>query len=62
MQCYFKCVVSQNIGNLKTELQKEILKRATIYSDEDKMKNFNPYIAAPKVGKGDQPFQLSGQI
>ena len=49
----FKCVVSQNIGNLKTELQKEILKRATIYSDEDKVKNFNPYIAAPKVGKGD---------
>ena len=49
----FKCVVSQNIGNLKTELQKEILKRATIYSDEDKMKNFKPYIAAPKVGKGD---------
>ena len=49
----FKCVVSQNIGNLKTELQKEILKRATIYSDEDKAKNFKPYIAAPKVGKGD---------
>ena len=49
----FKCVVSQNIGNLKSELQKEILKKATIYSDEDKAKNFKPYIAAPKVGKGD---------
>ena len=34
-------------------LRKDILKRATIYSDEDKMKNFKPYIAAPKVGKGD---------
>ncbi|MDC3030559.1 DUF3576 domain-containing protein [Candidatus Pelagibacter sp.] len=49
----FKCIVSQNIGNLKTELQKEILKKATIYKDEDKAKNFKPYLSSPKVGKGD---------
>ena len=49
----FKCVVNQNIGNLKNELQKEILKKATIYKNDDKAKNFKPYIADPSVGKGD---------
>ena len=48
-----KCVVNQNTGNLTKELQKEILKRAVIYSDKDKAKNFKPYIVSPKVGKGD---------
>ena len=50
----FKCVVSQNTGNVKKELQKEILKRATLYKDNDKMKNFKPYLGTtPKKGRGD---------
>ena len=48
-----KCIVNQNKGNLEKELQKEILKRAVIYSDKDKAKNFKPYISSPKVGKDD---------
>ena len=47
----FKCVVSQKTGTIDTELRKEILKRATLYSDEDKAKNFKPYVTTPKIGK-----------
>ena len=48
-----KCVVNQNTGNLTKELQKEILKRAVIYSDKDKAKNFKPYIGTPTISTGD---------
>ena len=48
-----KCVVNQNTGNLTQELQKEILKRAVIYSDKDKAKNFKPYIGTPSISTGD---------
>ena len=49
----FKCVVSQKTGTIDTELRKEILKRATLYSDEDKAKNFKPYVTTPKIGGKD---------
>ena len=37
------CLISQNDGNLKTELTKEILKKAAIYKKQTKDKNFKPY-------------------
>ena len=37
------CLISQNDGNLKTELTKEILKKAAIYQKQNKDKNFKPY-------------------
>ena len=37
------CLISQNDGNLKTELTKEILKKAAIYKKQNKDKNFKPY-------------------
>ena len=50
---FYKFKKSNFLKKNKELLQREILKRATIYSDEDKAKNFKPYIATPKVGKGD---------
>ena len=38
------CVISQKKGNLKTELTKEILKKAAIYKKQTKAKNFKPYL------------------
>jgi hypothetical protein len=38
------CVISQKKGNLKTELTKEILKKAAIYKKQTKVKNFKPYL------------------
>ena len=38
-----KCTVSEQQGDLKTELKKEILKKATIYKKQNKDKNFKPY-------------------
>ena len=38
-----RCTISEHKGNLKTELTKEILKKAAIYADEDRGKNFKPY-------------------
>jgi hypothetical protein len=38
-----KCTVSEQQGNLKKELKKEILKKATIYKKQNKDKNFKPY-------------------
>ena len=37
------CKITEQEGNLKTELQKEILKKAAIYSKQVKEKNFRPY-------------------
>ena len=49
----FKCVVTQKTGTIATELRKEILKRATIYKDEDKAKDFKPRVTTPKIGGKD---------
>ena len=38
------CVISQQEGKLKTELTKEILKKAAIYKKQTKDKNFKPYL------------------
>ena len=38
-----KCKIIEQEGNLKKELQKEILKKAAIYAKETKKKNFRPY-------------------
>ena len=38
-----RCSVSEHKGNLRTELTKEILKKAAVYSEETKDKNFTPY-------------------
>ncbi len=38
-----KCTISEQQGNLKKELKKEILKKATIYKKQNKDKNFKPY-------------------
>ena len=37
------CIISQKDGNLKTELTKEILKKAAIYKKQTEVKNFKPY-------------------
>ena len=38
-----KCTVSEQQGDLKKELKKEILKKATIYKKQNEDKNFKPY-------------------
>ena len=38
-----KCTISEQQGNLKEELKKEILKKATIYKKQKRDKNFKPY-------------------
>ena len=37
------CVISQQKGNLRAELTKEILKKAAIYKKQTENKNFKPY-------------------
>ena len=37
------CVVSENDGNLKQEIKKEILKKAAVYKKQNQDKNFKPY-------------------
>jgi len=37
------CIISEKKGNLKTELTKEILKKAAIYKKQTDDKNFKPY-------------------
>ena len=37
------CVISEKKGNLKTELTREILKKAAIYKKQTQDKNFKPY-------------------
>ena len=44
------CKISQQSGNLKTELTKEILKKAAVYANETEEKNFRPY-NNPTLGK-----------
>lgn len=39
----FKCTISEKNENLKTEIQKEILKKAAIYKNQTKDKKFKPY-------------------
>ncbi len=38
-----KCLVSENNGNIKNQLKKEILKKAAIYKKQTQDKNFKPY-------------------
>ena len=38
-----KCKISQQSGNLTTELKKEILKKAAVYANQTKEKEFRPY-------------------
>jgi hypothetical protein len=37
------CIVNERTNNLAKELKKEILKKATIYKEKNKDKNFKPY-------------------
>ena len=37
------CTIKKNIGELREELTKEILKKATIYQQQKKDENFKPY-------------------
>ena len=39
-----KCKITQQEGNLKSEITKEILKKAAIYKKQTKDKNFRPYV------------------
>ncbi len=41
------CIVSEQSGNLTTELTRKILKTAKIYEKQKKDKNFKPYKASP---------------
>ena len=43
------CKITQQTGNLKSEITKEILKKATVYATETEKKEFRPYT----VTKGD---------
>ena len=47
------CVISQKDGNLRTELTKEILKKAAIYEKQTKDKKFKPYLNTST--RGDNP-------
>ena len=47
------CVISQKKGNLKTELTKQILKKAAVYKKQTKDKNFKPYTNTST--RGDNP-------
>lgn len=38
-----KCLVSENNGNIKNQLKREILKKAAIYKKQTQDKNFKPY-------------------
>tara|TARA_Y100000591_G_scaffold120220_1_gene102715 strand:+ start:1008 stop:1580 length:573 start_codon:yes stop_codon:yes gene_type:complete len=37
------CIITQQSGNLRSELTKEILKKAAVYKKQTKDKNFRPY-------------------
>ena len=47
------CVISQRNGNLRTQLTKQILKKAAIYKKQTKDKNFKPYLNTST--RGDNP-------
>ena len=40
------CSITEQKGNLRTELTKEILKKAAIYKKQNKDKNFKPYVGS----------------
>ena len=46
------CKITQQTGSLKTELTKEILKKAAIYASQTEDKNFRPY-NNPSLGKNN---------
>ena len=48
-----KCKIIEQEGNLKKELQKEILKKAAIYAKETKKKNFIPYNMSTPDNRSD---------
>ena len=43
------CSITEQEGNLRTELNKEILKKATIYQKQNKDKNFKPYVGSNSI-------------
>ena len=43
------CKITEQEGNLRTELNKEILKKATIYQKQNKDKNFKPYVGSNSI-------------
>ena len=47
------CKITLQSGNLKTELTKEILKKAAIYATQTEEKNFRPY-NNPTLGKNNE--------
>ena len=47
------CVISQKKGNLRTELTKQILKKAAVYKKQTKVKNFRLYTNTST--RGDNP-------
>ena len=46
------CKITQQSGSLKTELTKEILKKAAIYASQTEEENFRPY-NNPSLGKNN---------
>ena len=48
-----KCVVKKNNKSIETELRKEILKKATLYSKQKKDNKEKSFIPTPKVSPGD---------
>ena len=46
------CKITQQSGNLKTELTKEILKKAALYATQTQEENFRPY-NNPTLGKNN---------
>jgi hypothetical protein len=48
----YNCVTSEKKGNINTELKTKILKTASVYAAEKKLKNFTPY-----KGKQKQKFK-----
>ncbi|MDC0439527.1 DUF3576 domain-containing protein [Candidatus Pelagibacter sp.] len=45
------CIISEKEGNLRTELTKEILKKAAIYKKQTQDKNFKPYLNTSERNK-----------
>jgi hypothetical protein len=41
-----KCIISEKAGDLIPELKTKILKTAAVYKEQNKTKNFKPYIAS----------------
>ncbi len=47
------CKITQQSGNLKNELTKEILKKAAIYASETEKKEFRPYVMSTPDNRSD---------